>query len=58
MKMSNSSQILRGKARQTKDADAKKELLKQAEDATKDADAKLPDMYKEVLAKHPGTLSA
>ena len=58
LKMSNASQILRGKARQTKDADAKKELLKQAEDATKVADAKLPDMYKEVLAKYPGTLSA
>ena len=58
MKMSNASQILRGKARQTKDADAKKELLKQAEDATKEADAKLPDMYKEVLAKYPGTFSA
>ena len=58
LKVSNASQILRGKARQTKDADAKKELLKQAEDATKVADAKLPDMYKEVLAKYPGTLSA
>ena len=43
---------LRAKARNEKDADKRKELLVQADDAQKEADEQVPGLYREVVEKH------
>jgi hypothetical protein len=45
-------QMLKAKARQTKDAEAKEKLTKEAEAAQKEADEKVPGLYKAVVQKH------
>jgi hypothetical protein len=54
-KLASAVMVLRNKARLEKDADKKKELLDQAEEAQKEADLKAPGLLRDVVAKHGET---
>ena len=56
--LSSKALVAQNKAALEKDAEKRKELLKEAADARKEADEKLPDLYREVVAKHADTLAA
>ena len=45
-------------AQQTKDAEKRKDLMKQMAEARKESAEKAPALYREVVAKHPGTPAA
>jgi hypothetical protein len=58
LQLNNKAYTLQFKAQQTKDADERKDLMKQMAEARKEAIEKSPAMYREVVAKHPGTPAA
>jgi hypothetical protein len=52
-KLTNKAALLRFQARSAKDAEKKKDLLAQADEAAKEADAKVPGLYRQVVEKSP-----
>src|SRR5262249_19102831 len=56
--LSSAALPYRLKAQQTKDADEKAKLLKQAAEADKVAAIEVPKLYREVIAKHGGSYVA
>lgn len=58
MQFQNKAFTFQVRAQQEKDAEKKKELLKQAADARAEVQEKLPGMLRELIAAHPDTAAA
>ena len=58
MKFLSAPQLLRIKARRSKDDEEKKKLRDEADDAAKLAEEKVPALFRKVFAEHPGTPAA
>lgn len=57
-KLTNRAALLQNKVLVEKDAEKRKELQKELGEARKDVDEKVPELFREVVAKHTDTLAA